>query len=150
MLPSSLLFIRCVEEWSELHDSILKRLELVPSSQHDDETMLSMSESSKKILTSETRFGSISMIKSLENVLNDMYDILRSTKDAELHKRMNDIVVMIESDFQFKNHAIREICEKDETLSKTRALTMYRQKSFLNPLIVEPAMRFIRHHAAKD
>ena len=108
--------------------------------------MDSLSDSTKKSLCSETRFGAKETIETLEKVLNEMYEIVRDVDDLKLKRRMKDVLVMMESDFQFKEVAIREICEGDEVSStrKTKLLTMYRQKSFLNPFVVNSSMRYIR------
>ena len=139
-------FLRCVSEWTDLHDSILKRLESIPISWKDESSMDSLSDSTKKSLCSETRFGAKETIETLEKVLNEMYEIVRDVDDLKLKRRMKDVLVMMESDFQFKEVAIREICEGDEVSStrKTKLLTMYRQKSFLNPFVVNSSMRYIR------
>ena len=75
-----------------------------------------------------------------------MVEIIKNVKDLKLKPRMKEVLVMMESDFQFKEFAIREICEGDEVSStrKTKLLTMYRQKSFLNPFVVNSSMRYIR------
>ena len=142
-------FLRCVSEWSDLHDSVLRHLEIVPASWKD--SMDSLTISAKKSLCSSTRFGARETIESLERVLDRMYEIVRGeVDDVELKSRMKDVVVMVESDFQFKEVVIREICEGNEISStrKTKLLTMYRQKSFLNPFVVNRSMRYIRLYQA--
>ena len=106
-------FLRSVSEWSDLHDTILKRLEIVPLSENDRDTIDSLSISAKKSLIAQTAFGTASTIDKLDTVLNRMYKILRHA-EGDIKERMHDIVVMIESDFQFKERTIREICDDIE------------------------------------
>jgi len=143
-------FLRSVSEWSDLHDTILKRLEIVPLSENDRDTIDSLSISAKKSLIAQTAFGTASTIDKLDTVLNRMYKILRHA-EGDIKERMHDIVVMIESDFQFKERTIREICDDIDVSSsrKNKLLTMYRQKSFLNSFIVERSMHFLRRVAAE-
>ena len=100
----------------------------------------------KEISVFRDAIRSAETIAKLEKVLNEMVEIIKNVSDLKLKSRMKEVLVMMESDFQFKEFAIREICEVTRCPRRERRklLTMYRQKSFLNPFVVNSSMRYIR------